>query len=153
MKYLITVDCFCRAIVRKDFHSPSEKVLIASIFRCLERYANVTSVDPSLIIKCTVIKLLNTTVHVESLSLFCNARKTSATPASPEWVAIRICSIYLCDKNSQLDSWASSVGVAAFILGFWRRGLDIANVSRLYLEQWRARLRKCDKSLRLPLSL
>jgi hypothetical protein len=74
---------------------PSEKLLIASIFRCLERYANVASGDPSLIIRWTVIKLLNTTVHVESRSRFCNARNTSATPCSPECVAIRICSMYL----------------------------------------------------------
>jgi hypothetical protein len=65
-------------------HIPSEKLLMASIFRCLERYDNVTSGDPSLIIRWTVIKLLNTTVHVESRSRFCNARNTSATPCSPE---------------------------------------------------------------------
>lgn len=80
---------------------PSEKLLIASMFRCLERYANVTSDDPSLIMRWTVIRLLNTTVHVESRSLFCSARKTSATPASPECVAIRMCSIYLVEKLSQ----------------------------------------------------
>lgn len=41
-----------------------------------------------------MIKLLNTTVHVESRSLFCNALNTSPTPASPECVAIRMCSMY-----------------------------------------------------------
>ena len=82
---------------------PSEKLLIASIFLCLERYANVASGDPSLIIRCTVIKLLNTTVHVESRSRFCSARNTSATPASPECVAIRICSMYLCKEKCQIE--------------------------------------------------
>ena len=37
---------------------------------------------------------LKTIVHVESRSLCCNVRKTSATPASPAWVATRICSTY-----------------------------------------------------------
>lgn len=74
---------------------PSEKLLIASIFLCCARYANVTSGDPSLTIKWTVIRLLNTTVHVESRSRCCNDRNTSATPCSPEWVAIKICSMYL----------------------------------------------------------
>jgi hypothetical protein len=59
--------------------------------------------DPSLIIRCTVIKLLNTTVHVESLSRFCKARNTSATPASPECVAIRMCSMYLFERKGQFD--------------------------------------------------
>lgn len=76
-------------------YTPSVKLLIASMFLWRARYANVASGDPSLIIKWTVIKLLNTTVHVESRSRFCNARNTSATPASPEWVAIKICSMYL----------------------------------------------------------
>jgi hypothetical protein len=73
---------------------PSEKLLIASIFLCLARKSNVTSLEPSLIIRCTVMRLLNTTVHVESRRRFCNDRNTSATPYSPEWVAIRICSMY-----------------------------------------------------------
>lgn len=64
------------------------------MFLCSARYDRVTSCEPSRIIKCTVIKLLNTTVHVESRSRFCKERKTSATPASPECVAIRMCSIY-----------------------------------------------------------
>ena len=38
---------------------------------------------------------LKTIVHVESLRRFCKARKTSATPASPAWVATRMCSTYL----------------------------------------------------------
>lgn len=73
---------------------PSEKLLIASIFLCLDRKSSVTSGEPSLIMKWTVIKLLNTTVHVESLKRFCSDRKTSATPYSPEWVATRMCSMY-----------------------------------------------------------
>jgi hypothetical protein len=73
---------------------PSEKLLIASIFLCLARKSKVTSGEPSLIMKCTVMRLLNTTVHVESRRRFCNDRKTSATPYSPEWVATRMCSIY-----------------------------------------------------------
>lgn len=78
---------------------PSEKLLMASIFLCLDRYARVTSGDPSLIIRWTVTKLLNTTVHVESRNRFCKARNTSPTPASPECVAIRICSMYLCSSR------------------------------------------------------
>jgi len=66
-----------------------------SIDLCFETYDRVVSGDPSRIIICTVIKLLKTTVHVESRSLFCSTRNTSATPASPECVAMRICSIYL----------------------------------------------------------
>lgn len=42
-----------------------------------------------------MIRALNTIVHVESLSRFWSVRKTSATPASPEWVERRICSTYL----------------------------------------------------------
>lgn len=43
---------------------------------------------------CVVSKLLSTTVHVESRNRYCNERKTSPTPASPECVATRMCSIY-----------------------------------------------------------
>ena len=65
--------------------------------RCgfLDRYFNVTSGSPSLIMRCTMIKLLKTMVHVESRSRFVRARKISATPASPACVATRICSTYL----------------------------------------------------------
>src|SRR5262249_35587563 len=45
-------------------------------------------------IRCTVMRLLKTTVHVESRRRSCRARKTSPTPASPAWVATRMCSIY-----------------------------------------------------------
>ena len=38
---------------------------------------------------------LKTIVHVESLRRFCKALKISATPASPAWVATRMCSTYL----------------------------------------------------------
>ena len=38
---------------------------------------------------------LKTMVHVESLKRFCRVLKISATPASPAWVAIRMCSTYL----------------------------------------------------------
>ena len=70
-------------------------MLTASMFLCFAKYANVTSGEPSLIIRWTVIKLLKTTVHVESLKRCCRALKTSPTPASPAWVAMRMCSMYL----------------------------------------------------------
>ena len=38
---------------------------------------------------------LKTMVHVESLNRFCRVLKISATPASPAWVAMRMCSTYL----------------------------------------------------------
>lgn len=38
---------------------------------------------------------LKTMVHVESLKRFCRVLKISATPASPAWVAMRMCSTYL----------------------------------------------------------
>jgi hypothetical protein len=74
---------------------PSVKELIAS-FRCgfCARYFSVTSGSPSLIIRCIMIKLLNTIVHVESRSRFVRARNISATPASPACVATKICSTY-----------------------------------------------------------
>src|ERR1700760_3878058 len=59
------------------------------------RYFKVISSWPSRSMRCTTMRALNTMVHVESRNRFCNARKTSATPASPECVAIRICSMYL----------------------------------------------------------
>lgn len=90
-----------RAMLPPPQDLPSEKLLMASIVLCRARYANVASGDPSLIIRCTVIRLLNTTVHVESRRRFCNARNTSATPASPECVATRICSMYLLRRLSQ----------------------------------------------------
>lgn len=64
------------------------------MFLCFARYASVTSGDPSLTMRCTVIKLLKTTVHVESRSRCCSALKTSPTPASPACVATRMCSMY-----------------------------------------------------------
>jgi hypothetical protein len=57
-----------------------------------------------------VIKLLNTTVHVESRKRFCSARNTSATPASPECVAIKMCSMYLFGRHGQLSSGGSGCG-------------------------------------------
>lgn len=42
-----------------------------------------------------MINDLKTMVHVESRSRFWSARNISATPASPAWVAIRMCSTYL----------------------------------------------------------
>lgn len=91
-------------------HEPSVKLLMASTFRCLDRNANVTSGDPSRIIRCTVIKLLKTMVHVESCNRYWSARKTSPIPASPEWVATRMCSIYFvfggafCETKKELAS-------------------------------------------------
>lgn len=63
-----------------------------------------------------MIKLLNTTVHVESRRRFCKARKISATPASPECVAIRMCSMYLC--KSQLFAYWRIVRLDGLYLDF-----------------------------------
>lgn len=68
--------------------------LRARIFGCFAKYVSVASGYPSRIIRCTVIRPLKTTVHVESRRRYCSARKTSPTPASPEWVATRMCSMY-----------------------------------------------------------
>lgn len=65
-------------------HVPSVKLLIASILRCRARNCNVTSGDPSRIMRWTVMRPLKTTVHVESRKRYCSVRKTSAMPASPE---------------------------------------------------------------------
>lgn len=54
----------------------------------------MASGEPSRIIRWMVIRLLKTTVHVESRNRNCSARKTSPTPASPACVATRMCSIY-----------------------------------------------------------
>ena len=54
-----------------------------------------------------MMSALKTIVHVESLSLFCNALNISATPASPACVATRICSTYLAfGAASYADSLA-----------------------------------------------
>ncbi len=76
--------------------APSEKLLMAS-FRGppSARYPSVTSGSPSRIIKCTIMRDLNTMVHVESRKRFWRARKTSPTAASPACVATRMCSTYL----------------------------------------------------------
>jgi hypothetical protein len=74
---------------------PSEKLLIASFDGESATYFKVTFGSPSLIIRCTMMSALKTIVHVESRSRFCSARKISATPASPAWVAMRMCSTYL----------------------------------------------------------
>jgi len=57
-------------------------------------YLSVTLGSPSLIIRCVTIRALKTIVHVESRSLCCSVRNISATPASPAWVATRMCSMY-----------------------------------------------------------
>lgn len=66
---------------------------------------------------------LNTIVHVESRSRFCNARKISATPASPAWVATRICSTYFAlggascfHEINEIDSRAVNGRLLALIL-------------------------------------
>lgn len=84
---------------------PSVNELIAN-FRCgfCARYLSVTSGSPSLIMRCTIIKLLKTMVHVESRSRFVRALKISATPASPAWVATSICSTYL-DFGAASYTW------------------------------------------------
>lgn len=77
-------------------HIPSVKLFIASFLAGLvAKNASVTSSDPSRIIKCTTISALNTIVHVESRKRFVKTLKTSATPCSPVWVDMRICSMYL----------------------------------------------------------
>lgn len=79
------------------------------------RYFKVTSGSPSRIIRCTMIKLLKTMVHVESRKRFVRARKISATPASPAWVATRMCSTYFdlgaasCRRVSG-SQWTTAVG-------------------------------------------
>lgn len=73
---------------------PSDRWSSESMLRCLARKASVTSGEPSRIMRWTVMRLLSTTVHVVSRSLCCRARKTSPTPASPECVATRMCSMY-----------------------------------------------------------
>jgi hypothetical protein len=84
---------------------PSVKELIASFrWGFCARYLRVTSGSPSLIIRCTIIKLLKTIVHVESRSRFVRARKISATPASPAWVATNICSTYF-DFGAASYTW------------------------------------------------
>lgn len=75
---------------------PSVNWLTASrVLGDCERYFNVTSFSPSLIIRCTMMSALKAMVHVESRSRFSSVRKTSARPASPECVASRMCSTYL----------------------------------------------------------
>ena len=73
---------------------PSEKLLMASFEGDSAKYFNVTLFSPSRIIRCTMIKPLKTIVHVESRNRFVNVRNTSATPASPACVAMRMCSTY-----------------------------------------------------------
>ena len=88
------------------------KLLIASFVGDSAKYFNVTLGSPSRIIKCTMMSDLKTIVHVESLNLFCSARKTSATPASPACVATKICSTYLdlgAASYFQPISWVSKL--------------------------------------------
>lgn len=65
-------------------------------------YFSVTLGSPSRTMRCTMMSDLKTIVHVESLRRFCRARKISATPASPAWVATRICSTYLALGGASL---------------------------------------------------
>ena len=74
---------------------PSEKLLMASFEGDSATYFSVTLGSPSRIMRCTMMSDLKTIVHVESRRRFCRARKISATPASPVWVATRMCSTYL----------------------------------------------------------
>jgi hypothetical protein len=75
---------------------PSVKELMASFrWGFCARYFKVTSGSPSRIMRCTIIMLLKTMVHVESRNRFVRARKISATPASPACVATSMCSTYL----------------------------------------------------------
>jgi hypothetical protein len=75
--------------------SPSVKLPTNKELRLLAKKARVTSGEPSRIMRWTVMRPLNTIVHVESRSRYCSARMTSPTPASPECVATRMCSMYL----------------------------------------------------------
>lgn len=93
---------------------PSEKLLIASLEGESARYFSVTLGSPSLIIRWTIIRALNTIVHVESLRRFCNARKISATPASPACVATNICSTYLAFGGA---SWQRMISSCIFKRG------------------------------------
>jgi hypothetical protein len=94
---------------KRSTNIPSVKLLIASLlWGFWARYLSVTSGSPSLIIKWIIIKLLKTIVHVESRSRFVRARKISATPASPAWVATRMCSTYL------------DLGAASYVYGMHR---------------------------------
>ena len=70
-----------------------------------------------------MMSALNTIVHVESRNLFCNARKISATPASPAWVATRMCSTYFAlggascfHEINEIDSRAVKGRLLALIL-------------------------------------
>lgn len=92
-------------------------MLTASMFLCFDRYASVTSAEPSLIIRCTVIRLLKTTVHVESLRRCCSALNTSPTPASSECVAMSMCSMYFVFGGA---AWQE-------------RDLDVSGVVQLFL--------------------
>lgn len=53
---------------------------------------------------------LNTMVHVESLRRSLSVRKTSATPASPERVATRMCSTYLDLGGAAYDNRQYTIG-------------------------------------------
>lgn len=88
--------CTCTQAMTISRDVPSVKWLMAS-FLCgfCARNLSVTSGSPSLIMRCTMIKLLKTMVHVESRRRLVRARKISATPASPACVATRMCSTYL----------------------------------------------------------
>ena len=87
------------------------------------KYFKVTLGSPSLIMRWTMMSALNTIVHVESRSRFCNARKISATPASPACVATRMCSTYLAlggascfHEINEIDSRAVNGRLLALIL-------------------------------------
>ena len=82
---------FCRS---RMFAAPSEYPLIAIFLGFSAIYCNVASNWPSRIMKCRTMSALNTTVHVESRRRRCSVRNISATPASPVWVATRMCSMY-----------------------------------------------------------
>lgn len=56
----------------------------------------------------TVIKLLKTTVHVESRNRWWSARNTSPTPASPECVATRMCSMYFVFGGAACERYSWS---------------------------------------------
>ena len=55
-----------------------------------------------------MMSALKTIVHVESLRRFCRVRNISATPASPAWVATRMCSTYLALGGASCFEWLTN---------------------------------------------
>ena len=107
-------------------------------------YFSVTLGSPSRIMRCTIISALKTIVHVESLRRFCRVRNISATPASPAWVATRMCSTYLALGGASCFLWLTKgsqyrmMGPLALIfvppLTDFSKDADMANGRRGYVK-------------------